>query len=298
MLFLGGQGVFIIQGNSNYHKFQIFNGSGSLRYNYDTNGDLITVYSSVNYPSLSSNSLLQTNGSNNVVASNTLPSGCTIPSPQINGTISSSGNLGISAPITAFGNSTSQFQVTNGVGTNVLNCNGSTLSVTTKNNTVDDGLGNFSTSGNITTNDSLIVQNYTSTPHSTQFTSTNTSGIKTGYVASASGTFYPIAFAVPPTAWGVWMYTVSLVAVGLYPNNANSSTSYPQSILITNNASGVAGIQNSSAPTITQNNTGLTTFTWSLSGNTLRVATTGNTGQSFNVVCNYQIMFCGTETDT
>ena len=232
------------------------------------------------------------------MASNTLPSGCTIPSPQINGTISSSGNLGISAPVTCFGSSTSQFEVTNGVGTNILNCNGSTLAVTTKNNTVDDGSGNFSASGNITTNDSIIVQNYTSTPHSTQFTSSITSGIKTGYVASASGTFYPIAFSVPSTAWGVWMYTVSLVGVGLFPNNANSSTSYPQSILITNNSSGVAGIQNSSAPTITQNNSGLTSFSWTLSGNTVSISAAKNSGQAFNVICNYQIMFCGTETDT
>jgi len=261
------------------------------------------------------------------VASNTLPSGCTIPSPQINGTISSSGNLGISAYSTVFGNSTSQFQVTNSTGSNVLNCNGSTLAVTTKNNTVDDGSGNMTIASSFTQTSGVMTcfcvcedfvtpslllfhtplygltsgietLEFTSTPHSTQFTATVQTGIKTAYVASGTGTVAAISFTVPSTAWGVWMYTVSLVGVGLFPNNANSSTSYPQSILITNNSSGVAGIQNSSAPTITQNNSGLTSFSWTLSGNTLSISATKNSGQAFNVICNYQIMFCGTETDT
>ena len=143
----------------------------------------------------------------------------------------------------------------------------------------------------------LYQQSYTSTPHSTQFTATKTSGIITGYSALGSATVYPITFAVPSTSWGVWIYTVSFVAVGLYPVGTITSTSYPQCVTVWNNVSGVASFPNSSAPTIVQNNTSLATFNWSLSGNTLQLGCTQNSGQAFNVVCNYEVMFCGTELD-
>lgn len=248
------------------------------------------------------------------------------PSGQIltvNNGNSSNPGVTVNTPV----NNTSAFKVTNSSGTTLFNVQTNTNIIKTNNNTLDGGAGQMGVTNNFDVYDSIggnimfevttgknvatynntlddstgnmIISgtskiNYTSTPHTTQFTASNTSGILTGHLnISTSG--YPITFTIPSTSWDVYLYTVSIVAVGLYPNTANNSTSYPQSILVGTNGSGVAYIQGS-APSIIQNNTGITTFSWNLSGNTLRIGCTANTGQAFNVVCKYEILYCGKET--
>jgi len=231
----------------------------------------------VGAPSSTGTTILMNNGSNEIVQNTTLPSSLVIPSPQINGTISSSGNLGISAPVTMFGNSSSQFAVTNATGTNVLNCNGSALSVNTHSVTVDDGSGNLLAPN-------IYAHDFNLNTYSAQYTNVVSSQYY-GNTSAGSGTFFAWAFQPAVTTSGTaYVVTARFVAYG----TSNNSLAYSGDSTCGVYYSGTTLSFISTAPTFSYTNSGLTPSpVWTISGNILRLQFSQNGGQGYNFTIYY-----------
>ena len=220
---------------------------------------------------------LMNNGSNEMVQNTTLPSSLVVPSPQINGTISSSGNLGISAPVTMFGNSTIQFAVTNGVGTNILNCNGSSLAVTTHSSTIDNGSGSMSLGGNITISD----------------ISNGTPGCHVASAPAPSGStnywFIPIdpnnstnkissSSPIPPRS--IRIISKNMAITGAVSNIVMRVATTSGSGVATNNYGGCGyfATTNASGTGVQNNNINTQSYIYILTGSTLSTSTGGGRG--------------------